>query len=152
MDVILNPIGYVVSSRAEAVDDGWDAETSHIQLDERFTEDALVGLDGFSHVEVVYHFHLVPESEEVPGSRHPRDRSDWPRVGIFAQRGKVRPNRIGVTVCKIVGVVGTTVHVQGLDAIDATPVLDLKPHMPEFGPRGEVRSPGWSKELMADYW
>lgn len=150
--ITLTPIGYVTSSRAEPADDGWDQETASITLTDRFTADALLGLDEFSHVEVVYHFHLVPESDEVPGSRHPRDREDWPRVGIFAQRGRVRPNRLGVTMCRIVAVEGTTVYVVGLDAIDGTPVVDLKPFMPEFGPRGEVRSPAWSTELMANYW
>ncbi len=153
MDVIgLVPIGHVVSSRTEPLDDDWDRETASIQLTDRFTADALLGLSDFSHVEVVYQFHLVPEADEVPGSRHPRDRTDWPRVGIFAQRGRVRPNRIGVTVCSVLSVEGTTVHVRGLDAIDGTPVLDLKPFMPEFGPRGDIRSPRWSTELMANYW
>ena len=62
----------------------------------------------------------------------------WPKVGIFAQRGKNRPNQIGVTICKIVSVEGLSVHVEGLDAIDGTPVLDLKPWVAEFGPRGPV--------------
>lgn len=66
--------------------------------------------------------------------------------------GRVRPNRIGVTVCSVLSVDGTTVHVSGLDAIDGTPVLDLKPFMPEFGPRGDIRSRQWSNELMANYW
>jgi tRNA (adenine37-N6)-methyltransferase len=150
--IAINPIGRVVSSRIEPRDDGWDAETATIELSERFTADALLGLDEFSHVEVVYQFHLVAEADEVPGSRHPRDRADWPRVGIFAQRGRVRPNRIGVTVCSILAVEGTSVRVRGLDAVDGTPVLDLKPFMPEFGPRGDVVSPRWSVELMATYW
>jgi tRNA (Thr-GGU) A37 N-methylase len=73
-------------------------------------------------------------------------------VGIFAQRGKNRPNRIGVTVCRIVSVSGRRIEVEGLDAIDGTPVLDIKPVMAEFLPRGEIRQPDWSSELMKDYW
>ena len=73
MDLVsLIPIGHVVSSRAEPVDDGWDGENASIELSDRFTADALLGLDEFSHVEVVYQFHRVPEADEVPGSRHPR--------------------------------------------------------------------------------
>jgi len=85
-------------------------------------------------------------------ARHPRGNRDWPEVGIFAQRGKARPNRIGLSVCELVAVEGLRVAVRGLDAIDGTPVLDLKPWMQEFGPRGPVRQPAWSTELMAGYW
>jgi tRNA (Thr-GGU) A37 N-methylase len=75
-----------------------------------------------------------------------------PKVGIFAQRGKGRPNRIGVTICDIVAANGLTVRVRGLDAIDGTPVLDIKPHMTGFEPRGQVREPAWVKEIMKEYW
>jgi aminoglycoside 3-N-acetyltransferase I len=73
-------------------------------------------------------------------------------VGIFAQRAKGRPNRIGVTTCELVGVDQRVVTVRGLDAVDGTPVLDLKPYMVEFAPRTQVRQPAWSHELMRDYW
>ena len=71
---------------------------------------------------------------------------------IFAQRGKNRPNRIGVTVCEIVAVDGLSLEVRGLDAIDGTPVLDLKPVMAGFAPRGAHREPDWAREIMKDYW
>ena len=71
---------------------------------------------------------------------------------MFAQRNKARPNRIGVTTCQLLGVDGRTLHVRGLDAIDGSPVLDIKPHVTGFGPRGNVREPAWIKELMQDYW
>jgi tRNA (adenine37-N6)-methyltransferase len=100
----------------------------------------------------VYLFHLVDPARPVPHARHPRGNEDWPLVGIFAQRAKDRPNRIGVTTCQLVAVERDTVHVRGLDAIDGTPVLDLKPHLVEFGPRGPVRQPPWSHELMSRYW
>jgi tRNA (Thr-GGU) A37 N-methylase len=64
----------------------------------------------------------------------------------------MRPNRIGVTRCELVGVDGRRVHVRGLDAMDGTPVLDLKPHMTGFDARGAVREPAWAIELMRDYW
>ena len=114
--------------------------------------DALAGLDEFSHLDVVYLFHLVDPARPVPHARHPRGNQDWPLVGIFAQRAKDRPNRIGVSTCRLVAVDRDTVHVRGLDAIDGTPVLDLKPHLVEFGPRGPVHQPQWSHELMTHYW
>jgi tRNA (Thr-GGU) A37 N-methylase len=82
----------------------------------------------------------------------PRGRKDWPRIGIFAQRGRVRPNRLGVTVCRLVRVDGLVLHVEGLDAIDGTPVLDIKPVMSGFLPRGELREPEWARAIMASYW
>jgi tRNA-Thr(GGU) m(6)t(6)A37 methyltransferase TsaA len=149
----LRRIGTVRSDRTEPVDDDWDAITTRIELDgERFTPDVVAGLDGFSHIEVVYLFHLVDDGDVNLGARHPRGRTDWPSVGIFAQRAKARPNRVGVTRCRLLSVDGLTLHVQGLDAIDGTPVLDIKPDMAEFWPRGEHRQPSWSTELMAGYW
>jgi tRNA (Thr-GGU) A37 N-methylase len=73
-------------------------------------------------------------------------------TGIFAQRGKNRTNRIGVTVCRLVAVDGLSIEVEGLDAIEGTPVLDIKPHLREIGPKGPVRQPAWASELMAGYW
>ena len=92
------------------------------------------------------------DDQIVTGARHPRGNKAWPRIGIFAQRGKNRPNRIGVTVCEVVAVKGRTLEVKGLDAIDGTPVLDIKPVMSGFAPRGEVREPDWAREIMAAYW
>jgi tRNA (Thr-GGU) A37 N-methylase len=112
----------------------------------------LSGLDAFSHLEVVFHFHAAALDEIELGARRPRGREDWPLVGIFAQRSKGRPNRICVTVCEILSVEGAVVRVRGLDAIDGTPVLDLKPVMRGFLPRGNVREPEWAKALMPGYW
>ncbi|MGY1722302.1 SAM-dependent methyltransferase [Blastococcus sp. SYSU DS0533] len=151
--MLVEPIGTVTSARAEPVDDDWDAVPASITLDAtRFGPDALAGLDQFSHVEVVYLFDRVDPGAVQTGARRPRGNPGWPEVGIFAQRGKRRPNRIGVTICRLLDVDGLVLHVRGLDAIDGTPVLDVKPYMAEFGPRGEVRQPAWSHELMAGYW
>src|SRR5690242_1755849 len=85
-------------------------------------------------------------------SRHPRGNKAWPKVGIFAQRGKNRPNQIGTTICRILRVEGLTLELEGLDAVDGTPILDVKPWVGEFGPAGEVHQPGWITELMKGYW
>lgn len=153
MSIELIPVGVVRSPRAEAVDDYWGKVVSTIEIDgERFSEEALRGLDSFSHLEIVYFFHLVPVEKIETTARHPRNRMDWPKVGIFAQRGKNRPNRIGVSVCRLVKVEGLKITVEGLDAIDGTPVLDVKPYIREFGPRGDVRQPDWATELMTEYY
>jgi tRNA (Thr-GGU) A37 N-methylase len=151
--VAMVPIGRVVGGRAEAVDDGWDGVASSIELDPRMLEPgATDGLVDYSHIEVVFWFDQVDEASVCRGTRHPRGRKDWPSVGILAQRAKDRPNRIGVTVCRLVGVGRFRIDVVGLDAVDGTPVLDVKPYLAEFGPRGEVRQPSWSTELMSRSW
>lgn len=148
----IRPIGHVRSTRREAIDDNWDAEQATIMLADGYGEDSLAGLDGFSHVEVLFLFDQVPAERIETGARHPRGRSDWPMVGIFAQRGKNRPNRIGLTTCRLLRVSGRSLEVAGLDAIDGTPVIDIKPVMREFLPRDQVSQPAWSHELMAGYW
>ena len=150
--IALEPVAYVSSSRGVALDDDWDAETATIQLVEEFDAVALAGLSSFSHVEVLFHFHLVDTHDIMKGARHPRGNRDWPLTGIFAQRGKARPNRLGSTICRLVRVEGTTLTVSGLDAVDGTPVLDIKPVMRDFLPRGEFHEPPWAAELMREYW
>ncbi|HWX81035.1 MAG TPA: SAM-dependent methyltransferase [Steroidobacteraceae bacterium] len=138
--------------RPHAEDDFWGGEEACIRLTAEYTPDSLQGIEDFSHVEVIYLFHEVDTAKIVSGARHPRNNTAWPRVGIFAQRGKNRPNRIGSTVCRVLRVVGTQLYVAELDAIDKTPVLDIKPVMAEFLPREPVRQPRWSRELMSRYW
>lgn len=151
--VTLQPVGILHGNRKTPIDDQWDSEISTIELDaKRFTSDALMGLTDFTHLEVVFLMHLVPQEEIEVGARHPRGRKDWPRVGIFSQRGKGRPNRVGVSRCKLLRVEGLKVTVQGLDAIDGTPIIDIKPYMAEFGPRGDFKQPEWATEIMKDYY
>lgn len=154
MDSIsLTPIGRVHGGRSAAIDDNWGASRAAIRLDPaRFTGEALAGLDAFSHVEVIFLFDRVADDQITTTARHPRGNPDWPRVGIFAQRGKNRPNRLGVTMCRVVTVAGLALEVEGLDAIDGTPVLDIKPVMQGFLPREAVREPEWARAIMADYW
>jgi tRNA-Thr(GGU) m(6)t(6)A37 methyltransferase TsaA len=147
----IDPVGIIRCSRRDAVDDNWDAETAVVELLEPFGEQSLRGLEDFSHCIVVYVFDKA-SWDESRMSRHPRGNTEWPEVGIFAQRAKDRPNRLGVTVCRVLGVEGSIIHLGGLDSIDGTPVIDIKPWMVEFGPRGEVVQPSWSSELMKEYW
>jgi tRNA-Thr(GGU) m(6)t(6)A37 methyltransferase TsaA len=151
--IAMKPVGVVHSTRSSLDDDRWDAVVCSIEMDaEQFTPEALAGLDAFSHIEVVYVFDRVDPQRVERGARHPRSNADWPRVGIFAQRAKNRPNRIGTTICRLARVEGLRIHVTGLDAIHGTPVLDIKPWVREFGPRGEIHQPAWISELMRAYW
>ena len=148
----VQPIGFVESRRARPEDDYWGGAEACIRLSARFAAPALEGLAEFSHVEVLFVFHQVDPAKVVVGARHPRNNPAWPAVGIFAQRARTRPNRLGTTMCRIVRVAGTQLFVADLDAIDRTPVLDLKPVMRDFLPRETVRQPQWSRELMREYW
>src|SRR5579862_2068374 len=121
----LAPIGYVRAERRQAEDDYWGGEQACIELTEQYLPDALARLTDFSHVEILYFFHEVPTSKINMGARHPRNNPQWPAVGIFAQRGKNRPNRIGSTICRLIRVERTKLFVAELDAIDKTPVLDI---------------------------
>ena len=151
--VTMEPIAHVEGGRSAPDDDHWGESLAMIQLDgARFAPEALAGLSDFSHVEVVFYFDRMSDADITTGARHPRGRGDWPKVGIFAQRGKNRPNRIGVSVCRLRKVEGLTLTVEGLDAIDRTPVLDIKPVLSGFLPRGTLREPDWAGEIMRDYW
>lgn len=149
----MKAIGKVISSRTEVIDDNWDAIESSIELDAtQFVKDALAGLEAFSHVEVIFYMDQVDKKKIETATRHPRNNTDWPKVGIFAQRGKNRPNQIGTTICRILKVEGLKIQLQGLDAVHGTPILDLKPWVSEFGPRGGIKQPFWMTELMKGYW
>jgi tRNA-Thr(GGU) m(6)t(6)A37 methyltransferase TsaA len=151
--ITMEPVGHVVGGRGEAYNDHWGAETAVIRIRaDRFTADAVAGISDFSHLEVIFFFDRVAPDTIESGARHPRGNPDWPLVGIFAQRGRNRPNRIGVSRCTLLAVDGLDLHVAGLDAVDATPVLDIKPYMTGFAPRGDIREPAWVTDLMRAYY
>jgi len=151
-NIVLKPIGVVRSPIKEVADDCWGGVLATIELDPQlFRPECTLGLDQYSHVEVVFVLDKISQDQIEKGARHPRGRTDWPKMGIFAQRSKDRPNRIGITVCKLESVDGLLIRVRELDAVDGTPVLDVKPYLKGFAPRGEVREPAWAGELMAGY-
>jgi len=153
MDIHLSPIGWVRSAEKGPREDFWGEVSSEIILDgDRFSPEALEGLSEFSHVEVLFHLHGVDEGSIITGRRRPRGDVRWPEVGIFAQRGKKRPNRIAATICRLVSVQDLRLTVKGLDALHGSPVLDIKPVFAEFLPdRSSIRQPNWSHEMMANY-
>jgi tRNA-Thr(GGU) m(6)t(6)A37 methyltransferase TsaA len=148
----IEAIGVVRGARAQAEDDYWGGARSFLELNEDFEASALDGIETFSHVEILFLFDRVDPESVVCGARHPRNNPDWPAVGIFAQRGKKRPNRIGSTICRVLGRDGRRLEVTELDAIEGTPLIDIKPVLQEFLPRGDVQQPEWSRELMRAYW
>nr|WP_238447654.1 SAM-dependent methyltransferase [Micromonospora sp. 4G55] len=123
---------------------------STILIEPRFGDHCLTGLAEFSHVEVVFTFDRLPERDNYHQPLRPQGRADLPEVGVFADRGPRRPNRIGCTICEIVSAHGRKLRVRGLDAITGTPVLDIKPVMHQFLPN-HIRQPEWVNRLMTEY-
>ncbi|MER6675139.1 SAM-dependent methyltransferase [Streptomyces sp. NPDC000983] len=147
----ITPIGTVRNDRTDVQHtDNWGAVRSTIVVDERFGDACLQGLEGFSHVEVLFVFDRFPETGDHREPRPYRGRADLPPMGVFAGRGPRRPNRIGVTTCAVVSVRGRELTVLGLDAVSGTPVVDLKPAMEEFRPV-KVTQPEWVGRMMSEY-
>jgi tRNA (Thr-GGU) A37 N-methylase len=120
---IVKPIGRVRSSVKKLADDCWGGAVATIERDENQWEpECTLGLDQYSHAEVVFMLNRIPSDQVEKGARHPRGRVGWAKMGIFAQRSQDRPNRIGITVCEIESVDGLKIRVSELDALDATPV------------------------------
>jgi tRNA-Thr(GGU) m(6)t(6)A37 methyltransferase TsaA len=149
-DIEARPIGVVRCPVAEPRDDDWGSVVSEVCFDQDLTP-GLAGVEQFSHALVVFWMHRSSFRAETDLVRRPRGRQDMPELGIFAQRAKHRPNPIGVTAVRVVGVRGSVVSVQGLDAIDGTPVLDFKPYVPSFDVREKATVPEWMQRLMEGY-
>ncbi|MBL7128880.1 MAG: SAM-dependent methyltransferase [Ignavibacteria bacterium] len=153
MDILIKPIAYVSNQIKKRKDDNWKNVVSIIKLNKDIPTSSISGLEKFSHLEVVFYFNKVRNSDINFGLRHPRNNTNYPKTGIFSQRASKRPNLIGVTIVKLLDIGNRNITVKGLDAIDGTPVIDLKPVMKEFLPlRKEIRQPLWAKELMKQYW
>jgi tRNA-Thr(GGU) m(6)t(6)A37 methyltransferase TsaA len=158
----LKPIGVV---RNLSKDASWDVTLGELSWQERaaimkeqsdsaseitihsdFT-DALDGIEDFSHLLILYWPHLLPEEKRSATRVHPIGNKDFPLVGVFATRSPVRPNTILTTVVRLLGRDKNVLKVTGLDALDGSPVLDIKPYYPENGDMGEVRVPEWMGQV-----
>jgi tRNA-Thr(GGU) m(6)t(6)A37 methyltransferase TsaA len=151
MEITLKPIGIVKNTRLCPSDDFWGNVISEIVLNEEIPADAFTGIESFSHLEVIYYFDKSLPKDIVISGR-PRGNPDYPVCGIFAQRKKDRPNALGLCTVQLLKHEGRTLTVKYLDAIHGTPVLDIKPVMKEFQPKGEIRQPSWADDLMKAYW
>ena len=146
----IRSVALVRNDRPDPMDsDHWINVVSTIVVDDRLPVDCFQGLEDFSHVEIVYVFDRASEHDDY-AARSPRNDPSLPPVGVFVDRGPRRPNRLGVTRCAVVSVHERTLTVRGLDAVDGTPVVDIKPVMAAFTPE-HTREPAWVQMLMADY-
>jgi tRNA (adenine37-N6)-methyltransferase len=149
MDIEMKEIGTVKSTVKVLVDEGWGDVVSEITLRPEYSG-ALTGLEDFSHAIIVYYMHRATFDPALHLIRRPQEREDMPEVGMFAQRARHRPNPIGVTAVEIVSIDGDTLTVRGLDAVDGTPVLDIKPYYPDFDKK-LGSTPEWVDRLMKRY-
>ncbi len=151
MEIIIKPVAFVRNTRENLSDDFWGDIVSEIELAEDIPSESLTGIELFSHIEITFYFHLA--DNPVVYCRHPRGNPDWPEVGIFAQRNKDRPNRLGVTVAELIKHEPGKLIVKHLDAINGTPIIDIKPVMRQFVIRESlIKQPQWVDEMLTDYW
>ncbi|MFD9456673.1 SAM-dependent methyltransferase [Streptomyces sp. NPDC059985] len=147
----ITPIGTVVGGRGEPTDDHWGGQAI-IRLNPDFPVEVVQGLEEFSHLLVVRHFHKASPKDVALHARSPRNNPAWPPTGTFVHRNHRRPNQLAQSFPRLVKVDGLDLHVADLDAIDGTPIYDVAPYFQQMGPRGEVREPSRPAEMLADYW
>ena len=138
----LRAIGIVRNEFKQPVRQDWGKVISDIVVDSSLTE-ALDGLEDFSHIIVLYWMHRRATSGQPPTKVHPRGRQELPLVGLFATRSPDRPNPVGIATVRLLQRQGNTLKVEGLDAIDGTPVIDIKPHIPGYDSAADAKVPPW---------
>jgi tRNA-Thr(GGU) m(6)t(6)A37 methyltransferase TsaA len=142
MEINLTPIGFVKNSLKEPKREDVQSVTSEIIVNEDLKE-ALSGIDEFSHIIVIYWMHLIPSSERSIMKVHPKRNQNLPLTGVFATRSPARPNPMGMATVKLLERRGNILKVIGLDAVNGTPVLDIKPHIPGSDSPAGAKTPGW---------
>lgn len=143
MDITLKPIGFARNAEKKHFG-GWDKVVTELVINPEY-KDSLAGLEDYSHLIVLYFMHEVKTCDirHVPQGKV----GVVPEVGIFACRCTGRPNPIGVSTVKIVGIKDNIVTVQGLDVINDTPLLDIKPYTPQYDAAPDAKVPAWVGKL-----
>jgi len=166
-DITLHPVGIIHNTIKEphlvAREDGLSMNGKHAVMVERIrrtdTEvseivirddlmDILEGIEEYSHLVVLYWAHAVPQERRTLTRVHPMGRKDLPEVGIFSTCSPARPNPVLTTVVRLIERKGNVLEVTGLDAIDGSPVIDVKPYVSGFYPREGVRIPAWMQQIQ----
>ena len=139
----ITPIGVVRSRERDVRRQDWSRVRSDVELRPELA-DALSGLDGFSHVIVVGWLDQIPAELRERRQAYPGGDERLPLLGSFALRG-ARPNPVAVTVCRLRGIKGATLRVEGLDLVDGTPVLDVKPYIAVYDAVPDAKLPRWAQ-------
>ena len=152
MKIELKPIAFVKNDRVNIEDDNWSNYISEIELEDSIITEAFEGIDDFSHLEIIFYMNQVDDEKAKAKHRHPRNNEALPKLGTYAQRNKNRPNKIGLTTVELIERDGRILKVKYLDAINGTPILDIKPVIKAFGAKSEIKQPAWVNEIMKNYW
>ena len=150
MNMYMESIAYVSNEVENKKDASWGDDVSEIKLETQYYG-GLNGLEAFSHAIIVYYLDKANFNIEKHLQRRPQNREDMPLVGIFSQRGKDRPNQIGVTTVQILSISEDRLTVKGLDAISGTPILDIKPYYPMYDKKDNCEVPEWVYRLIEHY-
>lgn len=149
--VTFYPVGVVRNAIDKMSSGNWAAAESKIEINADLVP-GLQGLADFSHIVVVFHLNQIPPFDKAKQLlRQPRGMEHLPPVGVFAQRTKFRPNPIGVTPARLISIEGNVLTVSGLDAMDGTPVLDIKPFIPEFDSVQNSKQADWVPAMLKGY-
>ncbi|MDH6111395.1 tRNA-Thr(GGU) m(6)t(6)A37 methyltransferase TsaA [Kitasatospora sp. MAP12-15] len=148
----VEPIATVIGGHLEPADDYQGGVESIIRLHEEYPLETLQGIEEFSHLTVIWHFHRASPGDVQLHARSPRGDARWPATGTFVHRNHRRPNQLATSYPRLLRVDGRDLHVVDLDAVNGTPVIDIAPFFREMGPRGEVTQPAWPGEMLANYW
>lgn len=151
MELTFTPIAFVKNARINPIDDNWESVISEIELVSTIPIEAFENITEFSHLEIIYNFNKV-DTKNIIFSGRPRENPNYPIMGIFGQRKKDRPNRVGLSTVELLEQKGRILVVKYLDAIDGTPILDIKPVFKEYKLKGEFKQPVWVADLMKNYW
>ena len=142
--ITLVPIGRVECDERDPARVDWSRVRSVVRLADDLA-DALLGLDGYSHVIVVGWLHEIPEALRARRQAYPGGDERYPLQGALALRGGARPNPVSVTVCRLRSVEGAALHLEGLDLVDGTPVLDVKPYLAPYDAEPKAGIPRWAR-------
>ena len=139
----MQPIGVVAGAGDDVARQDWSRVRSEVHLRPELAE-ALLGLGDYSHVIVVGWLDQIPEELRVRMQAYPSGDSRLPLQGALALRGGARPNPLSFTVCRLLGIEGAILRLEGLDLVDGTPVLDVKPYIAHYDAIREARIPKWA--------
>lgn len=141
--ISVQPIGVVAGAGDDVRRQDWSRVRSEVRLRPEFAE-ALLGLADYSHVIVIGWLDRIPEELRERMQAYPSGDSRLPLQGALALRGGARPNPLSFTVCRLLGIEGATLRLEGLDLVDGTPVLDVKPYIAYYDAPPKATIPKWA--------